>query len=90
MITIKNYRGEVRILSDDVYVLTENSGDPGYCAGTVVRLISGVDDCTIPGYHFNKRYKTVCKIGATTAQHVGVLASSLRKLSAQEAARYNY
>jgi hypothetical protein len=51
-----------------------------YKPGTKVRLISGVDGSTIPGYHFEKGYVTICRVDAITAEFIGIKKSFLEKI----------
>lgn len=67
-------------LSDEVYVILDNPtmDMKGYCAGDKVRLISGVYESEIPGYHHDKDFWTVCGIGETTPCWVGVRKVNLK------------
>jgi len=50
----------------------------GYETGAKVRLISGVDNSHIPGYHFMHGFVTVCRIEADWAEFIGVRKENLR------------
>jgi hypothetical protein len=66
-------------MSDEVYIITEDNpivGD-GYQKDNKVRLISGVDGSSTPGYHFSKGYVTVCSIDAKIAEFVGLRQNTL-------------
>lgn len=82
MITLQSFNGETVYLSDETYQLISDPyfADENYKAGSIVRLISGVDGHKKPGYHFNKDYITVCRVGAESAEFHGVLKSNLRRL----------
>jgi hypothetical protein len=69
-------------LSEEVYIWSPTVDDYTYInirSGQVVRLISGVDDSDIPGYHFDDRWVTVCPVGAKTAKFIGVQKADLIK-----------
>lgn len=82
MIEIPNFMGEPRYMSDEVYEISKpNKNVPNFPKGTRVRLISGVDDSTTPGYHFTPGYVAVWHADATQAGAVGFLRTSLKKVS---------
>lgn len=69
-------------LSDEVYEIekhdfTEQNQHP-YPIGTKVRLISGVDNQKVPGYHFMCGFVTVCDVNAEFAQFVGIRSQNLK------------
>jgi hypothetical protein len=80
MKTIVAYDGRVCNLSDEVYRITDDSSVINYGKGIEVRLISGVDDHTEPGYHFNNEYRTVCRCEAKSAEFVGIKANRLERI----------
>ncbi len=58
-----------RTLSNERYVmLTDVHGKKGQ----VVRKISGIEESPVPGYHFEPGWVTVCPIGLTQANFLGV------------------
>jgi hypothetical protein len=71
--TIQNWnKTKTCNLSNEVYeVKTDTHGSHNYKSGTKVRLISGVDDNPIVGYHFIPGYVTVCRIDAEHAEFCG-------------------
>lgn len=84
-LTIKAYDGHECNLSSECYVLkgVENKMLAGsrYQDGVIVRLISGVDGSSKVGYHFSKDYVTVCRVGATQAEFVGVKKNQIVPIS---------
>lgn len=74
---IQDYDGKLHNLSDKEYEVLTN-GHPSCKKGTIVRLISGVDNNETAGYHFDASYRTVCETNATVAQFLGIKKSALR------------
>lgn len=73
--TIKNREGHKYELSEQTYVVRCNrylGKSLTIAAGTRVRLISGVDGQSTPGYHFSKGWVTICRIEAEYAQFIGI------------------
>jgi hypothetical protein len=58
-------------LSDEVYVIRRDYLGLGYQDGTRVRLIAGINNSPIPGYHWSPGYVTVCAVDEEYARHVG-------------------
>ena len=63
-------------LSKELYILQnlDNSwhGElPNYRNGTIVRLISGVDDNATAGYHFAAGFVTVCRVDTYVPEFIG-------------------
>jgi hypothetical protein len=86
MNTIKDHNGNTQNLSDQIYEITKITFPDmhpavgmGYDIGDKVRLISGIDNNTEPGYHFAKGFVTVCRIDALTAEFLGVKRNHIRK-----------
>lgn len=79
---IKDYNKSItRFLSKELYVIIDDSFTSGYYQkGTVVRLISGVDENGQPGYHFCPGHKTVCRQSAGHAEYFGIPEKSLVKI----------
>lgn len=85
--TIKDFRGIPRLLSDEVYILGPDPIPPSisdsvYVEGVQVRLIAGVDDSPDPGYHFAPGYVTVCRVDADHAEFVGVKRTNIKPVQA--------
>lgn len=60
-------------LSDEIYMISNDDHcSSDYKKGALVRKISGVDNSTIPGYHFMCGFSTVCKVDAKTAEFCGI------------------
>lgn len=74
MKTITDFQGIERNLSDEIYEITETVDMVGknYSKGSLVWLISGVDDSDVPGYHFSSTHLTTCSIFANVANFVGI------------------
>lgn len=81
MSKIKDWRGISQELGNQIYEVIE-SDVSGYGPGTLVRLISGVDDSKVPGYHFNSAYRTVCRLDAERAEFIGIHRQYLKPVSA--------
>lgn len=77
---ILDYHGELRFMSDEVYVITKGKRYVGenYKQGCKVRLISGINGSDQPGYHFSPDYVTVCSVNATVAEFVGLRLDTLK------------
>jgi hypothetical protein len=85
MKTITDFMGATRTLSEDVYEITKitfPNMNPvsGYGVGDKVRLISGIDNSVIPGYHFSKGFVAVCRVDAIVAEFLGVKKSHIKKI----------
>lgn len=84
MKTIIDFRGNTQILSDERYEIIKTPdilrAGMHYEVGTIVRLISGVDNSKIPGYHFYKNFVTICREDATLAEFVGFEKSFLKRI----------
>ena len=83
MKTIKDWRGKNHFLSEERYMIVgQDSGENfgNYTNGTVVRLISGVDNSPIVGYHFDKSYLTTCRTDASIAEFVGIRKNCLERI----------
>jgi hypothetical protein len=78
---------DFHFLSEQLYVLsTPNRHTEDYTKGVRVRLISGVDNSDVPGYHFSRGWRTVCREDAREAEWIGVPLSSLRKVRTKRTA----
>ncbi len=81
--TIKNWRGEKRSLSREIYVYTpDKDSDPKYevhteYVGKKVRLISGIDQSEVPGYHPTEGWVAVCPVDIDVAVTLGVKATEI-------------
>jgi hypothetical protein len=74
-------RKEVCNLSGDIYVITGDGHPAGdYQSGTKVRLISGVNGNSTPGWHYNPEYATVCRIDSDHAEFLGFKRTQLKLL----------
>jgi len=60
-----------------------------YQAGTIVRLIDGIDGSNRPGYHFNDAYCTVCRIDAKHAEFVGIKKCDLELVQGNSPETWN-
>lgn len=70
-------------LSEEVYVVNKRrSGNVAndYVTGTHVRMISGVDNSDVPGYHFSEGWVTVCRIDAKHPEWAGLKKTWLTKV----------
>ena len=76
---IKDSGAKICNLSDEEYEVSTN-GHPSCKKGTIVRLISGVDNSEKPGHHFDPSFRTVCPSSATRAQFLGIKKSALKAL----------
>lgn len=74
MLTIKRSNSEKEEqLSDEIYMISnDDHSSSDYKKGALVRKISGVDNSTIPGYHFRCGFSTVCRVDAETAEFCGI------------------
>jgi hypothetical protein len=88
---IKSYDGRVCYLSEETYeILTDDHTSSDYKKGAIVRLISGVDNSKVPGYHFDEHYFTVCKIGAVQAQFCGIRKENLKQVLTKASKTVNF
>ena len=81
MQTIRDRKGKEHVLSSEVYEIVSLQNPVGlrrYTNGAKVRLISGVYESSIPGYHFSKGYVTVCSVEAKVAEFVGVKKEEIK------------
>lgn len=81
MRTIYSLEGKLCYLSDELYEVTKDHEINNTTAGTLVRLISGVDGSNTPGYHFTNGYYTVHIVGSPHATFRGIPKDKLRRLS---------
>jgi len=77
MLTINDKDGVPCNLSDEIYTLKTDSVHRIY--NGPVRLISGVEGSTVPGYHWEAGWVTVCPVGVAQARHLGVLRTEISK-----------
>lgn len=86
-IPINTYNGRIVQISDEVYVITDDSilqkvnrkKTKNYTVGDKVRLISGIDRSEKLGYHFDPKWITVCSVHATEAEFVGFPKKAIKK-----------
>jgi hypothetical protein len=80
---IEDYSGNTRYLSNELYeILVPNmasTGDGKYDKGSYVRLISGVENSPIIGYHRLNDWVTVCSIYAEIAEFIGIKKIHIEK-----------
>lgn len=80
MITMLNYEGRLIYLSDDIYVVKRDIANTRLKKGDQVRLISGINNSDIPGFHFDQTSVTVCPANSDVPRWIGVYTTNLRKL----------
>jgi len=81
--TIKGTDGIERTLSPEIFILRSRKLEPvqgePYQFGIQVRLISGVNDSIVPGYHYREGWVTVCRTNARVAEFVGFKSKELEQ-----------
>lgn len=83
-LNITDYTGKWQSLSKEVYEIIDVKGTlldydgTDYKAGTRVRLITGVMNSPVLGYHTDSNWLTVCRNGAWVAEFVGFEKSRLK------------
>lgn len=82
-LNITDYSGEWEKLSQETYEIITLDGtmhieDRDYSLGSRVKLISGVDDSDVCGYHFREGWVTVCREKSFTAEFLGFPRKNLR------------
>lgn len=85
-LNITDYSGKWEKLSKETYEIITLDGtihikDADYAVGSRVKLISGVDDSSVCGYHFRKGWITVCRENAFTAEFLGLPKKNLKLIS---------
>lgn len=80
----RSYDNKEVTLDDSKVLIVLTNEHPSYKKGTLVYPISGIDGNETPGYHFNKDYMTVCRIGASQAEFCGIKKKNLAVASETE------
>jgi hypothetical protein len=81
--TIRGWNGKSYAMSVSIYEIISDETNwgckiPGYNVGDKVRMISGVEESERLGHHPTRMWRTVCRIGAEHAEHVGFPVTALR------------
>lgn len=79
-LNLKNNLDYECFLSTHVFeIINEQYGLPStYQKGTLVNLISGINENDEPGHHPDEEYVTVCRVDSMTVEHIGILKRDLQ------------